>query len=71
MGADGLEPSKTEVGRFTVSCNCRYAMLPKGSAKKDQFKRLGKPIFRYTIACILFFRSILDKCVRQAYRIEK
>lgn len=29
VGARGLEPLKTLVGRFTVSCNCRYAIRPK------------------------------------------
>ena len=29
VGGDGLEPPKTEVGRFTVSCNSRYANRPK------------------------------------------
>ena len=28
VGSDGLEPSMTEVGRFTVSCNSRYANYP-------------------------------------------
>ena len=28
MGAIGLEPTKTEVGGFTVPCNCRYATPP-------------------------------------------
>ena len=29
MGASGLEPPKTEVGGFTVPCNCRYATPPE------------------------------------------
>ena len=28
VGSDGLEPSMTEVGKFTVSCNSRYANYP-------------------------------------------
>lgn len=30
MGAAGLEPAETEVGGFTVPCNCRYATPPLG-----------------------------------------
>ena len=29
VGSDGLEPSVSEEGRFTVSCNSRYANYPK------------------------------------------
>jgi hypothetical protein len=29
VGSDGLEPSVSEEGRFTVSCNSRYATRPK------------------------------------------
>jgi hypothetical protein len=29
LGAGGLEPPKTEVGGFTVPCNCRYATPPE------------------------------------------
>ena len=28
MGRVGLEPTYTEVGGFTVRCNCRYATCP-------------------------------------------
>lgn len=28
VGSDGLEPSMPEGGRFTVSCNSRYANYP-------------------------------------------
>ncbi len=28
LGASGLEPPETEVGGFTVPCNCRYATPP-------------------------------------------
>ena len=33
LGAARLELAKTEVERFTVSCNCRYATPPKLLAK--------------------------------------
>ena len=35
LGAARLELAKTEVERFTVSCNCRYATPPKNCWRKE------------------------------------
>ena len=35
MPAVGLEPTNPEGSRFTVCCNCRYAILPKIRKEED------------------------------------
>ena len=35
VGVVGLEPTKTNVGGFTVPCNCRYAILPNSLKTKN------------------------------------
>ncbi len=35
VGVIGLEPMKPEGGRFTVSCSCRCAILPKFCSERD------------------------------------
>ena len=37
MGRVGLEPTYTEVGGFTVRCNCHYATYPYEIINKRKF----------------------------------
>jgi hypothetical protein len=48
MGASGLEPPKTEVGGFTVPCNCRYATPPRkvGRDRVTKFRLYSNAFFR-------------------------
>ena len=54
MGAVGLEPTNSKEGRFTVFCNCHYAMLPiicwpgRNRTKSYIFLRTDNRVRTYT-----------------------
>ena len=43
VGAEGLEPTNSREGRFTVSYNCHYAMPPNWSMRQDLNLRTRPP----------------------------
>ena len=56
MGRVGLEPTYTEVGGFTVRCNCHYATYPYDNKQK---KIYDNTLSRYYLFSFLLFKVFI------------
>ena len=57
MGRVGLEPTYTEVGGFTVRCNCHYATYPYEIINKRKFMII--PYLGYYLFSFLLFKVFI------------